>query len=77
MRTLTDTARFRTTDPDVVVSASLACPVCLNRDCVQWNATLAGHDPSVQCRCEQCQIDWSVYLAPDQALRLGLMPTES
>ena len=32
-----------------------------------------GYDPSVQCRCPSCQIRWRVYLAPDQALRLGLM----
>jgi hypothetical protein len=74
MPTLTDTARFRTTDPDVVVSASLACPVCLHGSGVQMNATLAGHDPSVECRCDRCQLDWCVYLAPEQALRLALMP---
>lgn len=76
MPALTDTARFRSTDPDVVVSASLACPVCLNGECVHWNADLAGHDPSVECRCEHCEIAWSVYLDPDQALRLALMPGE-
>ncbi len=76
MPILTDTARFRTTDPDVLVSASLACPICLNREGVRWNATLAGHDPSVECRCEGCHIDWCVYLAPDQALRLALMPAK-
>jgi hypothetical protein len=75
MPTLTDTARFRPTDPDMVVSASLACPVCLHGDSVQYSAALAGHDPSVECRCSDCQLDWCVYLAPDQALRLGLMRT--
>ena len=74
MPTLSDTARFRPTDPDVVVSASLACPVCLHLDSVEFSAVLAGHDPSVECRCSRCQLDWRVYLAPDQALRLALMP---
>jgi SH3-like domain-containing protein len=75
MPTLTDTARFRPTDPDMVVSASLACPVCLRRDSVQFSAVLAGYDPSVECRCSRCELDWCVYLAPDQALRFALMPT--
>ena len=74
MPALADTARFRPTDPDMLVSASLACPVCLRRDTVQFSAALAGHDPSVDCRCSGCQLDWRVYLAPDQALRLALMP---
>ena len=74
MPTLADTARFRPTDPDTVVSASLACPVCLHLDSVELRADLAGHDPSVECRCSRCQLDWRVYLAPDQALRLALMP---
>lgn len=75
MLTLTDTARFSPTDPDTVVSASLACPVCLHRDSVQHSAVLAGYDPSVECWCSDCQLNWCVYLAPDQALRLALMPT--
>lgn len=70
---LTDTARFRPEDPDVLVAASLACPVCLHGDGVSWHGTLEGYDPSVQCRCSSCEARWRVYLAPEQALRLGLM----
>ena len=70
---LTDTARFRPDDPDVLVAASLACPVCLHDDDVAWAADLEGYDPSVQCRCPSCQARWRVYLTPEQALRLGLM----
>jgi hypothetical protein len=70
--TLTDTARFRADDPDPLVTASLACPICLHSD-VEWEAALEGHDPSVHCRCGRCRQRWRVYLAPQQALRFGLM----
>jgi hypothetical protein len=74
---LTDTARFRPNDPDALVNASLACPVCLCADTVEWDGSLQGYDPSVQCRCSSCQQRWRVYLAPEQALRLGLMPVHA
>ncbi len=70
---LADTARFRADDPDVLVTASLACPVCLRADGVRWDAALDGYDPFVECRCPSCDHSWRVYLAPQQALRLGLM----
>jgi hypothetical protein len=71
--TLTDTARFRADDPDTLVLASLACPMCLRGDGVEWSAAVHGYDPSVQCRCPRCDARWRVYLAPEQALRVGLM----
>jgi hypothetical protein len=70
---LSDTARFRPDDPDTLVSASLVCPLCLRGDDIDWHASLEGYDPSVRCRCPSCQEWWSVYLTPEQALRLGLM----
>ena len=73
MVTLIDTARFRPQDPDALVEASLACPVCLRSREVEWEARLEGYDPSVLCRCPSCQQRWRVYLAPEQALRVGLM----
>jgi len=73
MAGLADTARFRLDDPDTLVTASLACPICLRSEDVRWQAALEGYDPSVQCRCPRCQEQWQVYLTPDQALRLGLM----
>jgi hypothetical protein len=69
----TDTARFRSDDPDPLVVASLACPVCLHADSVDWDAALDGYDPSVECSCGRCEEEWQVYLTPQQALRLGLM----
>jgi hypothetical protein len=71
---LAETARFRMDDPDPLVTASLACPVCLHSDEVQWEAALEGYDPSVECRCPRCAQQWRVYLAPDQALRLSVFP---
>jgi hypothetical protein len=68
-----DTARFRPDDPDELVTASLACPICLRSDEVIWEAALEGYDPSVECRCPRCQERWRVYLVPDQALRFGFM----
>jgi hypothetical protein len=70
---LADTARFRADDPDTLVLASLACPICLRGDGVEWSAAVHGYDPSVQCRCPRCDARWRVYLAPEQALRVGLM----
>lgn len=70
---LADTARFRPDDPDELVTASLACPICLGNDDVHWEAALEGYDPSVECRCSICQERWRVYLAPQQALRFGLL----
>jgi hypothetical protein len=68
-----DTARFRPDDPDALVTASLACPICLRSDHVIWEAALEDYDPSVECRCPTCAKKWRVYLAPQQALRFGLM----
>jgi hypothetical protein len=73
MLELVDTARFRPDDPDALVAASLACPICLRSDEVVWEAALEGYDPSVECRCPACEERWRVYLAPQQALRFGLM----
>jgi hypothetical protein len=73
MPVLADTARFRSDDPDVLVSASLACPLCLRSDAVEWRAALDGYDPSVECLCPRCDARWRVYLEPQQALRVGLM----
>ncbi len=70
---LADTARFRADDPDPLVRASLACPICLRDEQVEWAAALEGYDPSVECRCPDCDERWRVFLAPQQALRFGLM----
>lgn len=73
MSELADVARFRPDDPDPLVAAALACPVCLTERDVECEDRLEGYDPSVRCRCPSCQTRWRVYLTPEQALRLGLM----
>ncbi|HEY1715027.1 MAG TPA: hypothetical protein VGG07_19145 [Solirubrobacteraceae bacterium] len=73
MAVLADVARFRPEDPDALVQAALACPVCLRVEDVEFHDSLEGYDPSVKCRCPSCHTRWRVYLAPDQVLRLGLM----
>jgi hypothetical protein len=55
------------------VSAALACPFCLRAGEVQSEDSLEDYDPSVQCGCSSCHARWRVYLAPQQALRVGLM----
>jgi hypothetical protein len=77
MTLLADTARFRADDPDELVTASLACPLCLRSEEVQWEAALEGYDPSVECHCPRCAERWRVYLEPQQALRLGLLHTDA
>jgi hypothetical protein len=70
---LADTARFRANDPDPLVTASLACPVCLRSEEVEWSAALEGYDPSVECACPRCRTRWRVYLQPLQVLRFSLL----
>jgi len=73
MSMLADTARFRADDPDELVEAAFACPICLRSEDVELEAALGGYDPSVECHCPDCDERWRVYLAPHQTLRLGLM----
>jgi hypothetical protein len=68
-----DVARFRPDDPDELVAAALACPLCLRSESVLWEAALDGYDPLVECRCARCEERWRVYIAPHQALRLSVL----
>jgi hypothetical protein len=74
---LADTARFRMNDPDALVSASLACPLCLRSDGIEQRPALDGYDPSVECACHRCDVRWRVYLQPLQALRFSLMDSRT
>jgi hypothetical protein len=71
-----DTARFRAADPDVLVLASLACPLCLQGE-VEWELDAGGYDPSAECLCPHCEERWRVYMTPDQALRLELLRVQA
>jgi hypothetical protein len=70
---IADLARFRPDDPDVLVCAALACPVCLRSEQVRVAPLLEGYDPRVDCECPSCTQRWLVYLDPQQALRVGLL----
>jgi hypothetical protein len=73
MTALADIARFRNDDPEELVMASLACPVCLSSAGVVWRLEDEGYDPSVECICERCKQAWRVYMTPHQSLRVGLI----
>jgi hypothetical protein len=73
MAGLADTARFRADDPDELVVASLACPICLGSAEVEWDLEPDGYDPSARCECQHCEQAWRVYMTPYQALRLSLI----
>lgn len=66
-----DTARFEPGDPQVLVAASFACPVCLHsgrRIVVSEGPSL----PVARCRCTDCGQEWTVALGAAQTLRLAL-----
>jgi hypothetical protein len=68
-----DIARFREDDADELVMASLACPVCLCSEQVEWALRSGGYDPLVECKCPRCEQQWRVFMMPHQALRMGLL----
>ena len=70
---IADVARFRPDDPDELVVAALACPLCLRSEEVHFAAALEGYDPRVECECPSCLERWQVYLNPQQVLRFGLL----
>ena len=73
VKRLSDVARFREDDPDELVIAALACPICLGGEQVEWQLRAGSYDPSVQCACPRCDQTWSVFVTQQQELRLGLM----
>ena len=73
MTLLADSARFRADDPEELVMASLACPVCLSSAAVAWTLEDEGYDPAVECVCNRCKQTWRVYMTPLQSLRASLI----
>ena len=72
MGTITETASFRGDDAECLVAASLACPACLS-SAVDWALERAHEeDARAACRCRSCGHRRTVFLLPDQALRLAL-----
>lgn len=68
-----DVARFRPEDPDQLVRASFACPLCLH-EASMVRLPRGDDDPVAQCACLPCHAGWEVALSPTQMLRLALAP---
>ena len=64
-------ASFRADDDPCLVSAALACRVCLS-GAVEWSLRVDDFDGEVECRCRDCGDLRTVSLTSDQALRLSL-----
>ena len=63
-------ASFYDTDPDALVEAALACPLCLHA--VDWRPAGTGSEAAVECRCRHCAHARTVALSGAQSLRLLL-----
>jgi len=68
---LLETAGFRMDDGDCLVAASLSCRTCLGGN-VEWALQDSGYDPAAECRCRDCGERRTVFLTPEQALRLAM-----
>lgn len=64
---------FLLDDPDVLVDAALACPLCLGAHSRVDIGPVAG-DVAATCACGSCDATWSLALTPQQLLRLALDP---
>lgn len=58
-------ASFAPTDPQPLVDAALACPVCLHRS--HWHAVPG---PVLECACTVCEHRHLVAVSGEQLLRL-------
>jgi hypothetical protein len=66
-----ETAFFRGSDQDCLVVAALACPMCLSGE-VDWELVDTAYEDYVECSCRTCGHKRTVFLAPEQALRLAM-----
>ena len=73
MSLLADTARFRTDDPDELVIASLACPLCLHSDEVELGSRKSpmATIPQRDAVCRRCEEPWRVYIDPRSGVATG------
>jgi transcription elongation factor Elf1 len=71
---LTDSARFAVDDVDPLVSASFACPYCLDQPSSTVFNLEEPQGSAVLCRCSDCRISWVVAVNTGQALRLAIAP---
>ena len=68
-----DVARFAVDDPEVLVAATFACPVCLRAACRVLLAD-GAELPVARCTCEHCACVWTLAVDAPQLLRLSLDP---
>ena len=68
---LYETATFRGNDGDCLVAASLACRHCLSEH-VRWSLREVAYDWRVNCVCDVCGGRQTVFVDPEQALRLAM-----
>ena len=73
---LTDSARFRVDDPDPIVTASFACPYCLDAPSSALFNLDEPNGSAVLCRCEECHRSWVVAIDVAQAMRLAIAPPD-
>ncbi len=66
-----ETAAFRGDDPTCLVTAGLACRLCLSSE-VEFELAGEPWEHEARCRCRECGHRRSVSLTPEQALRLAL-----
>ena len=71
MEDIPELAGFRGDDDPCLVSAALACRVCLSGN-VDWSLEIDDFDGEVECRCQDCGYRRRVSLTSEQALRLSL-----
>jgi hypothetical protein len=71
MEHMPELASFRGDDHPCLVSAALACRVCLSGN-VEWSLLLDDFDAEVACRCRDCGYTRRISLTSEQALRLSL-----
>jgi hypothetical protein len=76
METQAELASFRGDDDPRLVSAALACSICLSGE-VDWALDVDGWDAQVWCSCRSCGHRRAVGLNSQQALRLYLRARHS
>ena len=71
---LTDSARFAVDDIDPIVTASFACPFCLQLPSSTVFNLEEPNGSAVLCRCDECHTSWVIAVNTGQALRLAIAP---
>jgi hypothetical protein len=71
-----DVARFAPDEDEAIVTASLICPYCLSRPAHVLVSDLTD-GAEAMCACAQCELQWSVALDHEQAMRLFVAPPRS